>query len=206
MKLDLEYFDKLLEVRDKPEGHVGEWSGLVWKQERRSGRNNCIINASVGDMAGCLKVNKKSGRGHWEVVSDRRNYLAHRIIWLLLNKNIDDNLQIDHVNGNALDNSIQNLRLVSSATNSRNCKKYNTNKTGVVGVCWDVSKVGYKYAVAQWRDLNGKIQAKTFSATKLGEQEAFEAACIYRKQMIDNLNQQFGDDGYTTRHGKDKNA
>ena len=45
-----------------------------------------------------------------------------------------DGYEIDHINGNRLDNRAENLRLASHAQNMRNVKKLNTNKTGFKGV------------------------------------------------------------------------
>jgi hypothetical protein len=49
---------------------------------------------------------------------------AHRIIWLLNQKTIDPNLEIDHVNRNPLDNRIENLILDSKSKNMQNKKNY----------------------------------------------------------------------------------
>lgn len=45
--------------------------------------------------------------------------------------------QIDHVNGNRLDNRICNLRDATHAENQRNSKRPKSNTSGIKGVYWD---------------------------------------------------------------------
>lgn len=47
-----------------------------------------------------------------------RPYLVHRVIWAMFNG--DTGLRIDHINGDSLDNRIENLRAVSVSENTRN--------------------------------------------------------------------------------------
>lgn len=62
-----------------------------------------------------------------------RPYLAHRVIWALVHGKWPSG-EIDHIDGNPLNNRISNLRDVSRATNSKNRKKYSTSTSGVPGV------------------------------------------------------------------------
>ena len=67
-------------------------------------------------------------------------YRAHRLAWLYMFGCFPQN-QIDHINGDSLDNRIENLRDVSNLENGRNQKKPKNNKSGVVGVSWDKKKL-----------------------------------------------------------------
>lgn len=77
-------------------------------------------------------------------------------------------------------------------------KKMSSNTSGVVGVTFQVNKCNNEYWVAQWRCFKtGKPMAKTFSLLKYGE-EAFQMACDYRLEMIDQQN--VAGAYYTDRH------
>ncbi len=64
----------------------------------------------------------------------RFNKLASRITWELNCGPIADGAQVDHINGNSLDNRIENLRLADNAQNCSNQGKRKTNKCGYKGV------------------------------------------------------------------------
>lgn len=66
-----------------------------------------------------------------------KRYLTHRLIWILFNGNIPDKYEIDHIDGDTLNNDLNNLRCVTPSINRRNMKMPNTNTSGYVGVSWD---------------------------------------------------------------------
>lgn len=78
----------------------------------------------------CRKTNMiagaitKSGTGYRQLYVNSQPYLAHRLAWLLYYKEDPVNFQIDHINGNGLDNSKQNLRKATHAENMRNRRKH----------------------------------------------------------------------------------
>lgn len=158
-------------------------------------RNNGTSRAFKDDIAGSLVKNTKNRITAWQVKLFDKNYLVHRIIWLLSHKEIPD-LFIDHIDQNPLNNNISNLRLVSQEINSRNVKKNKNNKSGITGV---LIRDDQQAAIAHWRDMDGGGHQKQFGFVKHGKEKAIEKAIHFRNTVITMLNQ-LGQ-GYTKQHG-----
>lgn len=101
-------------------------SGDIYWSVNRQGR------VKAGDKAGTLQLNK-NGKSYISIVVSQKHYLAHRLVWLLENKEFPNGC-IDHINGNGLDNRIENLRVVSRLSNQRNQRLSKRSKSGVMGV------------------------------------------------------------------------
>lgn len=83
----------------------------------------------VGDLAGNLTAG-----GYREVKFRRKSYLAHRLAWLYV-YGVWPLETIDHINGNRLDNRIENLRDVTLSQNCQNKHRAKrTSRTGLRGV------------------------------------------------------------------------
>lgn len=165
-----------------------------------SGKNLHIIKALPDDPAGHLTLGRCT---YWNVKCGNTSYKAHRVIWELFNGVIPGGMQIDHFDGNSLNNNINNLRMVTNKTNARSQKFRSTNTSKVCGVGLLVNKKKSgenRYWKAQWNDLDGKRTAKCFSIATYGDEDAFRLACAYREKMIAELNAQGA--GYTDTHGK----
>lgn len=147
-----------------------------------------------GKIGHCGTVRKENGKSlGWKVSYLGRTLYVHRIIWQLVHGAVPDDFVIDHIDGNPLNNLIENLRLVSAEINSRNKKINSRNSTGVTGVRLRGNHYEAKVCCGDF------VHYKTFSISKLGKEEAFRQACEYRKQKIEELNQSGA--GYTDRHG-----
>lgn len=70
---------------------------------------------------------------------------AHRVIWKLVTST--DPEQVDHINGCRSDNRWVNMRNVSHAENTRNCKLSVANRSGRTGI-YRWAQRGYVYWVA----------------------------------------------------------
>ncbi len=85
----------------------------------------------VGDVAG--RVDQRDLKGHRCIQLNGMKYTAGRLAWLFVHK-VWPTAEIDHVNLNADDNRISNLREVTHQQNVRNVKMRRNNKTGFKGV------------------------------------------------------------------------
>lgn len=99
---------------------TGRFTWLVWT----------VNHVKAGDIAGSLHVS-----GRWQVRVDGRVYKAHRLAWFWTYGEWPKG-QIDHIDGNPLNNRLGNLRDVSVSVNQQNMKRAKSNnKTGFLGVC-----------------------------------------------------------------------
>ena len=64
------------------------------------------------------------------------HFKVHKVVWEMFNGKMEKGFQIDHINGNILDNRIENLRKATYAENQWNAKTRVDNKSGIKGVSW----------------------------------------------------------------------
>lgn len=174
-------------------------SGLRWNKDVTVGFNGSFLMHIKHNPAGSVT---KRGNGKvkaWSVCVGGVSYFAHRVIWVLTHGGIEDNLVIDHIDGNVLNNNIYNLRLVNSQVNAQNTKIGSKNKSGIVGVFMSKDREGKYYWRATWANFECKPRSKSFYIHKYGGSEAFRLACEYRTAQIALLNENGAN--YTLRHG-----
>jgi hypothetical protein len=151
-------------------------------------------NHLKGKLGNIGYISERNGKKYWRVKFKNKSIMIHRVIWILVNGDIPDNQVIDHIDGNGLNNKIENLRLISKNLNCKNKTISKNNKLGVTGVYLESGR----YRAIVTISGNNK-QSKSFSIATYGEQEAFRLACEWRKEQIRLLNEQGA--GYTERHG-----
>jgi hypothetical protein len=110
---------------------------LVWKQRPKEdfSRNQAFLMWN-GRYAGNIAGGLHKGIGYHVVRVKNVRHLLHRLIWIFNNGEIPCLYQIDHINGNKLDNTIENLRLATNSENQMNRPSQSNNKSGAKGVCW----------------------------------------------------------------------
>lgn len=85
----------------------------------------------AGSSAGCRRAD-----GYVGIVVQQRRFYAHRLAWEFTHGAIPAGMEIDHIDHDASNNRIENLRLVTKAENRRNRSADSRNKSGVNGVHW----------------------------------------------------------------------
>ena len=141
------------------------------------------------------RINYRYKNGKWTVFNNKKNHsdgycqvgfngtkvLYHVIIWILsTGKDIPHGMEIDHINGNKIDNRIENLRLVTRRQNQQNRKTHRAGR--LVGAIY---RKGYN----DWRSQIVIDKNKIHLGCYKTEQEAHEAykiACKYIAKYTDN--------------------
>jgi hypothetical protein len=90
-------------------------------------------------------------RFRWRASQDGTTAYAYRSTrrpdgrktWIAMHREVmgvsDPRIQVDHRNGNGLDNRRSNLRIATASQNSANARIKSTNKSGFRGVSWSRS-------------------------------------------------------------------
>ena len=161
------------------------------------GTNHLVIFAEKDTEVGGINL-----EGYAKVKHEGKTYSCHRIVYELCFGEIGSNFEIDHIDGNKLNNRSDNLRKVSKEVNMRNTTKQISNTSGVTGVYYRITRhkdVEYPCWMAQWVDLDRVRHTKTFSVNKFGYKESFDMAVKFRETMICKLNTLGAN--YSERHG-----
>jgi hypothetical protein len=116
-----------------------ETGNLIWKERPTS----CFRfdwcakrwnSRYSGKISGERAVPNGRKSRYRKVSVNDKNYLIHRIIWEMHHGPIPHKAIIDHVNGDSIDNRIQNLRVATNSQNSKNSKIPKRNTSGYKGV------------------------------------------------------------------------
>ncbi len=136
----------------------------------------------AGKIAGSVGT-----KGHIYINLYKENFLAHRLAWFLYYGHDPVTYQIDHINRNKLDNSINNLRLANHSLNSQ-------NRTGVRG--YRLHRGKYEVAIS----VNKVVIPLGSFYTEAEAQAAYDIACeTYKPQyQFTNLEQTLLDELHRT--------
>lgn len=168
-------------------------SGLSWNVPRYF--NGSPNFDRVGSDVGSIAKGKKNS--YWTVgLGGKGSFFIHRIIWVMINGSVDENNDIDHVDGNGLNNKHKNLREVPKTINSRNSRKRSDNKSGKSCVVYITTNTGSGYQ-GNFYDAERKRYSRFFSESKYGLEKSLELAT----KWYDLKKEEMNNAGYTSRHG-----
>lgn len=88
-------------------------------------------SAKAGSMAGHI-----SNKGYRRIPVNKKHYQSHQLAWLYVHGEFPEH-EIDHINGDKLDNRTINLRSVTRKENGRNVRIPTHNTSGIMGVRWN---------------------------------------------------------------------
>jgi hypothetical protein len=101
----------------------------------------------AGTVAGC---HNRYGDGYRLIGIDGRLYREHRLAWLYMTGAWPTH-EIDHINGDRVDNRFCNLQEATPTENRRNSRKRVNNTSGYKGVSWDSTKGLWKARITVGR-------------------------------------------------------
>jgi hypothetical protein len=116
--------------------------------------------------------------GYVRVCLNKKQYKAHRVIFLMHHGYLPE--FIDHIDGNKLNNKIENLRPATKQQNNQNRGIQKNNKSGAKGVCW--SKATNKWRI-QININNKKEYFGVYEDLELAELVAIEARNKYHNNF-----------------------
>lgn len=105
---------------------------------------------------------------------DKKCY-AHRVILALKLGHWPE--EVDHIDGDVTNNSLQNLRATTHKSNQRNTKRPSHNKSGVVGVHWNAARNiwtagihvdGKSIYIGEFNSIERATQARKLAEAKHG--------------------------------------
>ena len=157
-------------------------TGVVKNKKRRS--NNSWEGMVVGTLDG----------GYLNVKLEKKMFRLHRVIWKIVYGYDPD--QVDHKDGNKLNNSIVNLRDCTHGQNIQNRPSRIGTASGVKGVTYMKPKHSVKaYWFAQIR-CNGKMSRKSFEYSD----EGLAKAKVWIEDKRNSLHREFSNSTYTGQH------
>lgn len=143
----------------------------------------------------------RNGELYWKVLNKKRNtiagginnhgyrivhignkvYSAHRIVYMMQYGKLPE--RIDHIDGNKLNNRIENLRPATRSQNAFNTKLFSTNKSGCKNVHYSKTNKAYRVLLV----INGKRKhIGYYKDLELADLVAKEARNKYHGEYANN--------------------
>lgn len=170
---------------------------LVWRHRplyhfQTRGSYSSFNSKFAGNVAGFLHKGSR-GDDYFKVGLTYKGqcygYFVHTLVWMFYNDEVTpSDVVIDHIDGDSLNNGVENLRAVPIYINLRNSKRYRNNKTGFCGVSY--SKDTGKYMARAYAENGDGKTTRVYLGLYSTAEAANDALVEYRAKH-----------GYTERHG-----
>ena len=132
MKINSEVLNQLLVYNDNTGELFWKERSIEWFNPLKHSKEH-VKNIWNARYAHQPAFNIPDSKGYFQGTLFTKTLRTHRVIWCLVHGDWPDK-DIDHINGDRLDNRLTNLRSVSRATNSLNRSISSINTSGVLGV------------------------------------------------------------------------
>lgn len=93
-----------------------------------------------------LEAGTVNNHGYIVIMIKYKRWLAHKLAWLYVHGEYPE-FELDHIDGDSLNNRLENLRPCFHSDNLANSKTRSDNAVGQRGVCWDKQKGRWKVQI-----------------------------------------------------------
>ena len=138
---------------------------LFWKD---CGRKTNLIGKEAGTI----------DAGRRQIVINKKHYKTHRLVYLMFYGYMPK--EVDHIDGNPLNNDITNLRQADRSEQNCNTKLRVNSKTGIKGVSWDTNRNKWIVVVNKNKQT---VYRNRFDDIELAELVAIEARDKFHKHF-----------------------
>lgn len=138
---------------------------LYWRHSKGS--------AKAGERAGHIRPSGKNSKSPYEFVQvDGKTLGTHRVVFAMHSGFMPE--FVDHIDGDPLNNRVENLRAATKSENCCNRGKQITNSSGYKGVYFDVAKNKWRAEIVK----DGKRSRLGHFLTPKEASEAYQKAAI----------------------------
>ena len=122
-------YDYLTQDFLKKRFYYNKKTGIVFNRKTNGPRSK------VGSKVGSIHPERTRHRTKYlQVGINYHTYLLHRVIWIYYYGYLPKDKLTDHIDGDGLNNKINNLRLVDAKESMKNGRRPKNNTSGVCGV------------------------------------------------------------------------
>lgn len=191
-------------VKDIPMEYVTEYfaydesspTGIVWR--KRPYKTNRVVGSPAGSILR-KSATCNGGKDYWQISIKDRVYKVHRIVWALKYGKPNVDLVIDHIDGNGLNNKIDNLRLVTNVENGIN-RIVNKDRLLALPRVEDLGEIFLSRFSHKGRNYKLRVRKENYSTEELAREALMDkilkckSEVLHRELNIDKISIVISDD------------